>query len=131
MKAFPLSAVRLTGGPTQHAQRLGHRYLLGLEADRLIAPYLREAGLIPVRPSYGNWESAGLEGHTAGHYLSGLAKMYAATGDEELKQRLDHVVAVLARCQEQIGTGYVGGIVTALGSGSRSAPATSSPTASG
>jgi DUF1680 family protein len=111
VKAFPLSAVRLTGGPTQHAQRLGQRYLLGLEADRLLAPYLREAGLTPVRPSYGNWESAGLEGHTAGHYLSGLAKMYAATGDGELKQRLDHVVAVLARCQELIGTGYVGGIV--------------------
>ena len=110
MKAFPLSAVRLTGGPTQHAQRLGQRYLLGLGGRPAAGPLPAGRGLIPVGPSYGNWESAGLEGHTAGHYLSGLAKMYAATGDEELKQRLDHVVAVLARCQELIGTGYVGGI---------------------
>lgn len=110
MKAFPLSAVRVTGGPTGRAQQLGLRYLLTLDPDRLLAPYLREAGLPSPKPSYGNWESAGLEGHSAGHYLSGLAKMYAATGESRLKGCLDYAVDVLARCQDQIGTGYVGGI---------------------
>ena len=36
--------------------------------------------------------------------------MWASTGNAEVKARLDHVVAELKRCQDQIGTGYLGGI---------------------
>jgi DUF1680 family protein len=56
-------------------------YLLALEPDRLLAPYLREAGLEPKARPCGNWESSGLAGHTGGHYLSALSTMTASGAD--------------------------------------------------
>lgn len=109
-RLFPLSDVRVTGGPFLAAQQTDLRYLLALEPDRLAAPYLREAGLAPRQPSYGNWESSGLDGHMGGHYLSALAQMYASTGDAQVRQRLDYFVAELKRAQAANGDGYLGGI---------------------
>jgi DUF1680 family protein len=107
---FPLNAVRLGASPFLDAQRTDLRYILSLEADRLLAPFLREAGLPPKQPSYGNWESSGLDGHMGGHYLSALALMYAATGDAEVLKRLNYAIAELQRCQQANGNGYIGGI---------------------
>lgn len=107
---FPLSDVRLTGGPFKAAQDSNLRYLLALDPDRLLAPFRREAGLQPRQPAYGNWESSGLDGHMGGHYLSALALMVASTGDQELKRRLDYAIAELKACQDASGNGYIGGI---------------------
>ncbi len=90
---FPLDRVRLQDGPFQQAQATNLQYLLALDADRLLAPFLREAGLPAKSPSYGNWESTGLDGHMGGHYLSALALMVAATGDAQARQGLDYVIA--------------------------------------
>lgn len=107
---FPLDRVRLLDGPFAEAQATDLHYLMALDPERLLAPFRREAGLpVPV-PPYGNWESSGLDGHIGGHYLSALALMWASTGDTAVKQRLDHVVAELKRCQDAIGSGYLGGI---------------------
>ena len=51
VKLFPLQDVRLLDGPFNHAQELNKKYLLTLEADRLLAPFLREAGLEPKEES--------------------------------------------------------------------------------
>ncbi|MFG6467036.1 beta-L-arabinofuranosidase domain-containing protein [Roseateles sp. BYS87W] len=109
-QAFALDRVRLLDGPFLDAQATDQRYLMALDPERLLAPFRREAGVAVPVPSYGNWESSGLDGHMAGHYLSALALMWASTGDAQVKQRLDHVVAELKRCQDAIGTGYLGGI---------------------
>jgi uncharacterized protein len=109
-RPFPLSDVRLHDGPFQHAQDLCHRYLLALDIDRLLAPFRIEAGLEPKAPMYPNWESSGLGGHTAGHYLTAAAQMWVATGDAEMKRRLDGMVKELAECQRAGVGGYVGGI---------------------
>ncbi|MCX8157373.1 MAG: glycoside hydrolase family 127 protein [Verrucomicrobiae bacterium] len=109
----PLSAVRLLDGPLAGAVQVNRAYLLALEPDRLLAPMLREAGLPPRARPYGNWESGGLDGHTAGHYLSALATMIAAGADTpegELSRRLGYMVAEMARCQAAAGNGYVGGV---------------------
>jgi DUF1680 family protein len=107
---FPLSEVRLLPGVFEHAQELDRQYLLTLDADRLLAPYLREAGLTPKAQSYTNWENTGLDGHIGGHYLSALAMMWASTGDKEIEKRFLYVLAELKRCQQQHGTGYLGGV---------------------
>ncbi|MGI4843373.1 MAG: beta-L-arabinofuranosidase domain-containing protein [Janthinobacterium lividum] len=107
---FPLADVRLKPGPFLDAQTTDLNYMMAMEPDRLLAPFLREAGLAPRQPSYGNWESTGLDGHMGGHYLSALALMYAATGDAEVLRRLNYVVAELKRAQEANGDGYLGGI---------------------
>lgn len=107
---FPLRDVRLGPGPFLDAQTTDLNYLMAMEPDRLLAPFLREAGLPVRQPSYGNWESSGLDGHMGGHYLSALAPMFASTGDAGVKQRLDYVVAELKRAQQANGDGYLGGI---------------------
>lgn len=107
---FPLSAVRLGPGPFLDAQTTNLNYLMAMEPDRLMAPFLREAGLQPRQSSYGNWESTGLDGHMGGHYLSALALMYASSGDQESLRRLNYFVAELKRAQQANGDGYIGGI---------------------
>jgi DUF1680 family protein len=107
---FPLADVRLQPSPFLDAQQTDLRYILAMEPDKLLAPFLREAGLPPRQPSYGNWESTGLDGHMGGHYLSALALMYASTGDTEVLRRLNYFVAELKRAQQANGNGYLGGI---------------------
>lgn len=109
-ETFPLARVRLLDGPFKHAQDLNGAYLLAHDIDRLLAPFRTEAGLPPKAPKYPNWESSGLNGHTAGHYLTALAQHWAATGEAECQRRLAAMVADLAECQQAGGDGYVGGI---------------------
>src|SRR5690606_1473542 len=106
---FALADVRLDAGPFAHSQTLNRRYLAAHDIDRLLAPYRIEAGLPSPAPKYPNWESMGLDGHTAGHYLSALAQQ-AAQGDDAMRQRLDAMVEALAECQRANGDGYLGGV---------------------
>lgn len=109
IKPFPLNQVTLHHSPFERAQQVNVGYLLALDADRLLAPYLREAGLRATSQGYGNWESDGLDGHIGGHYLSALSLAWAATGDTGIRNRLDYMLAELARAQQQ-SDGYLGGI---------------------
>lgn len=113
-KLFPLESVRLLEtGPFAEAVKANRAYVLALDADRLLAPFRREAGLPLKAQPYGNWENTGLDGHTAGHYLSALAHMIASgedTADAQLRQRLDHLIEELQTCQKAFGDGYVGGV---------------------
>ena len=110
VKTFPLSSVRLLESPFKQAQKTDMKYMLALDPDRLLAPYLREAGIEPKAKNYGNWEGTGLDGHIGGHYLSALCNMYAATGNKELLNRLNYMIDWLDKCQQKNGDGYVGGI---------------------
>ncbi|TWT35866.1 Arabinoxylan arabinofuranohydrolase precursor [Posidoniimonas corsicana] len=107
---FPLKQVELIDGPLADSLRLNRDHLLQYEPDRLLAPFLEEAGLEPKAPRYPNWESMGLGGHTAGHYLSALAATAAALDDPQCRERLGYMVGELARCQQAGGDGYVGGV---------------------
>ncbi len=112
IKAYtlPLKDVRLSNGPFKTAMEADKRWLLQLSPDRFLNRFHSNAGL-PVKGAiYGGWESMGVSGHTMGHYMSACAMLYAVTGDEQIKQRVDYIVAELKRCQTARGTGYVGGI---------------------
>lgn len=112
-RPLPLSAVRLTGGPLKHAQDLDAKYLLELEPDRMLAGYRIRAGLEPKAKGYGGWDSVEgkqLTGHIAGHYLSAVSLMYAATGDPRFKERADYLVQELKAVQDKRGNGYLGAI---------------------
>src|SRR5215469_778516 len=83
---LPLSDVRLTGGPLKNAEDLDAKYLLELEPDRMLYYLQQRAGIEPkAKQGYGGWDGKGrqLTGHIAGHYLSAVSYMYAATGNEE------------------------------------------------
>ncbi|HYT77310.1 MAG TPA: beta-L-arabinofuranosidase domain-containing protein [Vicinamibacterales bacterium] len=110
-----LSAVRLTGGPLKHAQELDAKYLLELEPDRMLAFYRVRAGLPKKAEPYGGWDGDGrnLTGHIAGHYLSAVSYMWAATGDIRFKQRADYIVDELKIVQDAHRNGYLGAILGA------------------
>src|SRR5690606_4720437 len=93
LQYFDLQDVKLLPSPFQQAETLDKQYLLELNADRLLAPYLKEAGLTPKAENYTNWENTGLDGHIGGHYVSALAMMWAATGDAAVKARLDYMLS--------------------------------------
>lgn len=106
---FSLQDVKLLSSPFLKAQQTDLHYILALNPDRLLAPFLREAGLTPNAPSYTNWENTGLDGHIGGHYLSALSMMYAATGDTAVYNRLNYMLNELHRAQQTVGTGFIGG----------------------
>lgn len=110
VESFRADDVNLTPSAFKHAEEMDLQYLLGINPDRLLAPYLKEAGLAPKAENYTNWENTGLDGHIGGHYLSALAYMYAATGNHEIKGRLDYYISELKRCAEANGNGYLSGV---------------------
>ncbi|MCU0915247.1 MAG: glycoside hydrolase family 127 protein [Planctomycetes bacterium] len=120
LQAQPLDirCVRLLGGPLKHAQDLDARYLLELEPDRMLAGYRLRAGLKPKAEAYGGWDSTTgkqLTGHIAGHYLSAVSLMYAATGDARFQERADYLVREMKEVQDQRGNGYLGALTDAQG----------------
>ncbi|MBV9848410.1 MAG: glycoside hydrolase family 127 protein [Armatimonadetes bacterium] len=100
---FPLEDVRLLPGPFQQAQDTDRAYLLRLNPDSLLAWMRQTAGLKPKAPHYGGWDSGGAG--TIGHYLSACSQMAQATGDPQIRQRVDYVVSEMAACQKGNGDG--------------------------
>ncbi|CEJ68969.1 Non-reducing end beta-L-arabinofuranosidase [Chryseobacterium oranimense G311] len=107
---FPLETVRLSESVFNKAMMADRKYLMAIEPDRLLAPYLKEAGLKPKADNYPNWENTGLDGHIGGHYLSALSLMYASTGDAAIQQRIDYMISELERCQNTSPDGYISGV---------------------
>ncbi len=114
---FNLEQVTLLDSPFKTAMDLNTKLLLEYDVDRLLTPFVRQAGLTAdssskyynwqnLHPSFSNWglSSWSLEGHVGGHYLSALALAYAAEHDAgkraALKERLDYMLGVLDDCQK-------------------------------
>lgn len=108
LEHFEIKDVLLSESAFKKAQDMDIRYLLSLDPDRLLAPYMKEAGLEPKAENYTNWENTGLDGHVGGHYLSALSYMYASTGNQEIKERLDYYISELKRCVD--AEGYLSGV---------------------
>ena len=111
---FPLGDVTITGGVLKKARDLNIKTLLQYDCDRLLAPYLKEAGLTPKAKPYPNWD--GLDGHVGGHYLTAMA-LNASTGSEKCRQRMEYMIGELQACADanvrnhpEWGRGYVGGV---------------------
>ena len=83
------------------------------EPDRMLAFYRVRAGLEPKAGPYGGWDGDGrnLTGHIAGHYLSAVSLMWAATGDARFKQRADYIVDELKIVQDKHGDGFAGALL--------------------
>lgn len=111
--AFSLHDVRLLDSPFLDAQKRDLAYLVSLQPDRMLHNFRVNAGLEPKAPVYGGWESEEpwvsirCHGHTLGHYLTAASLMYASTGDDRMKRRVDHIVEELAACQQAARSGLV------------------------
>ena len=134
-KHFDLEQVTLLDGPMKTAMDLNIKMLMQYDVDRLLTPYVRQAGLaettdanspyyqwLTKHPNFKNWGGdAGfdLSGHVGGHYLSALALAYAASHDEAvramMKERMDYMLKVMKDCQDAYDKnteglyGFIGG----------------------
>ncbi len=110
VKPFALDSVTLLDSPFKKAMEINRAYLLKLNADRMLWPFHERAGMETKGKRYGGWEQKDLVGQTSGHYLTACSLMYAATGDKELKKRVDYMVAEIAKVQAKHGNGYAGSV---------------------
>ena len=107
--------VRLLPGPFLDNMKRERAVMESLDPVNLTWMFRVTAGLDDISNTnfvqrLGGWEKPDMElrGHTLGHWLSGMAALYEATGDDSLKARAAIAVAELKRCQDAIGTGWVG-----------------------
>ncbi len=115
---FPLRQVSLAPGMFRQRFDLTLKFMMDLELENLLQNHYLEAGLWSAQfrsTLYGDpgdgaerhwgWESptSPIRGQFLGHWLSAMARTYAATGDLEVKGRADKVVKEIGRCQEKNG----------------------------
>ncbi len=104
IRDFALNEVEVKDGYLVNAFQLEQEYLLGLEADRLLAGFYETAGKEPKQERYpGSWEERDMAGHTMGHYLTALAQAYASAQDKRFLDRLTYVIDSLKECQQESG----------------------------
>jgi autotransporter-associated beta strand protein len=108
---FPLGRVRLLDSRFKSNQDLDRTgYLSSITTDQLLYPFRANAGLSQPAgaASLGGWEGStgftAVRGHMAGHYLSAVSKMYAATGDASLPPKIQAAVTELKKCQDALAT---------------------------
>lgn len=109
LKDFHMADVELLNAYEQNAFALEVEYLKSLDADKLLKGFCDIGGVENNATLYGGWETSSIQGHTMGHYLSAVSKAYATSGDAELKAIANHIVSVLAECQNG-DTGYLAAI---------------------
>ena len=122
---FNLSEITLGDGPFKNALDINNKLLLEYDANRLLTPFMREAGFKDWEekyPPFRNWAEGDfrLDGHIGSHYISALALAYASTKEPEMKakllERLNYMVDMIDKAQSAYDgdkdglRGYVGGI---------------------
>lgn len=107
---FELDKVQILDNCYLSAQKSDIAFLKKMDTARLLAGFRTTAGIDTkgVRP-YGGWEDSLLGGHCVGHYLTALAQAVKVTGDKELKEKSQTLIAGLEECQKKLGTGFLFG----------------------
>ena len=107
---FELDEVQILDNYYLSAQKSDIAFLKKMDTARLLAGFRTTAGIDTkgVRP-YGGWEDSLLGGHCVGHYLTALAQAVKVTGDKELKEKSQTLIAGLEECQKKLGTGFLFG----------------------
>ena len=115
--SFDLQAIRLLDSRFKENMQREQAWLLSIDANRLLHPFRTNAGVYSGNEGgyftitkLAGWESLDCElrGHSTGHILSGLALMYASTGDIIYKKKADSLVSGLAEVQKALNqNGYL------------------------
>jgi hypothetical protein len=103
LKDMPYDKIIIKDTVLLHAKALELKYLLSLDADRLLAGFQETAGLKAKSKRYSGWEITEIQGHTLGHYLTALSQAYAGSKDKIILERIQYLVSELGRCQTDEG----------------------------
>jgi DUF1680 family protein len=112
LKPFPLSQVRLGEGIFKDSMEVNRRVLDEIGVERALYCFRFNAKLptLGAKPleSWASPEPHGaFPGFYEGHYLSAISLMSAQTGDLKLRERVNYMVAELAKCQQALGGTYL------------------------
>lgn len=114
LSAFELQDVKLLDSPFKDNMKRESNWILSLKVNSLLHSFRTNAGVYNGNEGgyftvkkLGGWESldCDLRGHTTGHIMSGLALLYATTGDEIYKIKSDSIVNGLAEVQKVLNQG--------------------------
>lgn len=105
--SFDLRDVKLLESPFLDNQKAEIKWLLAIDNNRLLHTFRLNAGIASTAKAIGGWEEPSIElrGHSTGHVLSGLALMYAATGNSDFKMKADSLVTELKKVQDALDQG--------------------------
>ncbi len=110
LRAVDRRAVALRPGPLRDQLKHQHRLFLGIDNDRLLKPFRVLAGQAAPGSDMGGWYDASsdfhvdpadwgsanwhgyIPGHSFGQYLSGLARIHAATGVAATRVKVQSMV---------------------------------------
>ena len=109
-RQFNMEDVKLLDGEFKKALEENHRYLLDMDANRILYNFRVNAKIPTNAKPLGGWEEPNgeLRGHFSGHFLSACALMYSTTGDKRLLAKLESLINGFAECQKALGTsGYL------------------------
>lgn len=109
--AFDMKDVRLLNSPFKENMERESAWILSIGTGRLLHSFRTSAGVYAgLEGGYssvqklGGWESfdCELRGHTTGHIMSGLAYLYASTGNEAYKLKSDSLIRGLSEVQNTL-----------------------------
>lgn len=116
-ESFNMADIRLLDSPFKENMERESKWILSIDINRLLHSFRNTAGSYAEREGgyftvkkLGGWESldCDLRGHSTGHILSGLAMLYASTGNEVYKIKADSMVSGLAEVQQFLDQqGYI------------------------
>lgn len=102
IEPFDYHGVRLDEGPLLAQQRETYNAYMRVSNDSYLKGFRRRDGLASPGEELGGWYKADFF-HVFGQVISGLARLYAATGDEAVRQKVDELVAGWGQCIEADG----------------------------
>jgi DUF1680 family protein len=105
--SFDLSDIKLLDSRFKENMERDGKWLLSINNKRLLHSWRVNAGMSTNARSLGGWEGLDVElrGHSLGHVLSGLALMYASTGEIAYKSKADSLISALAEIQKVLNQG--------------------------
>lgn len=94
LNQFGHGDVKLTGGPLKAQFDHTLNYYMGLDEDRVLKVYRQRAGLPAPGKDMGGWYDPNdfAPGHSFGQWVSALARFFAATGDEKIRQKVERLI---------------------------------------
>ena len=122
MKKMRLENVQMKDDLWVTAMDKNLRFLLDMQADRVLAGFRRSAAIETNVPPYGGWEDSLIAGHAVGHYFSALAMAICvlrgklsedkdnevvSTDLKLLEEKADVIVSGLLACQKKVGNGFL------------------------
>ena len=105
LQPFDFNGVRLAPGPLKTQIDEAKRFYLAISDDDLLKGFRTRAGRPAPGQDLGGWYSSDTF-LVFGQIVSGLSRLYAATGDEECREKANHLIDEWAKCIEPDGYFY-------------------------